>query len=219
MEDDATNEDLQAILFPGKYAYASPYTMPDFAHMHLQLARSGVSLSLLWEEYCAAVRDAGGVPYIKLQLFDTMNNEEIEKLKENIKHVNIWKITVDPAFKEDDPAEGKASAGSYKKLPIDPNLPFEVKSSVKDGVFEAFIQGRMDTITAPELLKRFQEAGQGLTSIHIDVSRMAYVSSAGLRVLLMMYKSLKDKSRFELTGVNAEVREILEMTGFDQFLL
>ena len=163
------------------------------------------------------------VPYyredIKLQLFDAMTNEEIEKLKENIKHVNVWKITVDPAFKEDDPAEGKASAGSYKKMPIDPNLPFEVKSSVKDGVFEAFIQGRMDTITAPELLKRFQEAGQGLTSIHIDVSRMAYVSSAGLRVLLMMYKSLKDKSRFELTGVNAEVREILEMTGFDQFLL
>lgn len=71
------------------------------------------------------------VPYyredIKLQLFDAMTNEEIEKLKENIKHVNVWKITVDPAFKEDDQAEGKASAGSYKEMPIDPNLPFEVK--------------------------------------------------------------------------------------------
>ena len=48
---------------------------------------------------------------------------------------------------------------------------------------------------------------------------MAYVSSAGLRVLLMMYKSLEDKDRFELKGVNDAVREILETTGFDQFLL
>ena len=43
--------------------------------------------------------------------------------------------------------------------------------------------------------------------------------SAGLRVLLMMYKSLENKDNFELTGVSDEVREILEATGFDQFLL
>ena len=48
---------------------------------------------------------------------------------------------------------------------------------------------------------------------------MAYISSAGLRVLLMMYKALPDKEHFEMTGVNSEVREILETTGFDQFLL
>ena len=77
----------------------------------------------------------------------------------------------------------------------------------------------MDTITSPELLKQFQEAGEGITGIHIDVSRMAYVSSAGLRVLLIMYKSLEDKDKFVLTGVNETVREIMETTGFDQFLL
>ena len=48
---------------------------------------------------------------------------------------------------------------------------------------------------------------------------MAYVSSAGLRVLLMMYKSLENKDNFEMTGVSEAVREILETTGFDQFLL
>ena len=48
---------------------------------------------------------------------------------------------------------------------------------------------------------------------------MAYVSSAGLRVLLMMCKSLKDKSRFRMTGINDNVKEILEVTGFDQLLL
>ena len=103
--------------------------------------------------------------------------------------------------------------------PVDSNLPFKVESRVKDGVFDASVQGRMDTITAPELLKQFQNAGGDIRAIRVDVSRMAYVSSAGLRVLLMMYKSLENKDRFELTGVSDEVREILETTGFDQFLL
>ena len=31
LEDDVTNEDIQEILFPGRYAYASPYTVPDFS--------------------------------------------------------------------------------------------------------------------------------------------------------------------------------------------
>lgn len=52
-----------------------------------------------------------------------------------------------------------------------------------------------------------------------DHGRIGQVSSAGLRVLLMMYKSLEDKEQFEMTGVSDAVREILETTGFDQFLL
>lgn len=159
------------------------------------------------------------VPYfredIRLRLFDAMSGEEIEKLKENMKHVNVWKITADPDFKE---KEQDAAKGT-PEMPADKDLPFEVKSSLKDGLFEASIQGRMDTITAPELLKRFQEAGDAISAIRIDVSRMAYVSSAGLRVLLIMYKSLEDKDKFEITGINEAVREIMETTGFDQFFI
>ena len=101
----------------------------------------------------------------------------------------------------------------------DPDLPFAVESKLENGVFSVSIQGRMDTITSPELLKQIQDAGEGIESIHVDISRMAYVSSAGLRVLLIMYKSLADKDNFEMTGVSEDVREILETTGFDQFLL
>ena len=70
-----------------------------------------------------------------------------------------------------------------------------------------------------ELLKQFQDAGGDINAIHIDVSRMSYVSSAGLRVFLMMYKSLEDKSNFAITGVSEEVKEILETSGFDQFFI
>jgi anti-anti-sigma factor len=118
----------------------------------------------------------------------------------------FWELTV-------------AEQSAVKPAPVDANLPFKIECSVENGVFDVRIQGRMDTITAPELLKRFQEAGSGIGAIHIDVSRMSYISSAGLRVLLMMFKSLQDKDGFEMTGVSETVREILETTGFDQFLL
>ena len=75
--------------------------------------------------------------------------------------------------------------------------------------------------TAPELLKAWEEekTAHNIQGFEIDCTQLQYVSSAGLRVLLMMYKSLADKSRFKLLNVSDEVKEILEVTGFDQFLL
>jgi len=136
----------------------------------------------------------------------TVSAEELQQLKEAYRKMEIWTMTASQA------------AGKSEK-PLDPNLPFEVRSEITDGLFSVSVQGRMDTITAPELLKQFQEAGEGIEAIRVDVSQMPYVSSAGLRVLLMMYKSLADKDKFEMTGVSDDVREILETTGFDQFLL
>ena len=124
-------------------------------------------------------------------------------VREVFKTMFFWELTV----REDE--SGKTNA----------NLPFTIETSFEGGLFTAAIQGRMDTITAPELLQRFQEIPDRATAIEVDVKNMAYVSSAGLRVLLMMYKSLEDKSRFKMVNVSNEVREILEVTGFDQFLL
>lgn len=125
------------------------------------------------------------------------------ELRETYKVMEIFTMTVEKKTKKE----------------IDKDLPFAVESICVNGVFNVSVQGRMDTITAPELLKKFQEAGSQIKEIRVDVSRMSYVSSAGLRVLLLMYKSLEDKSKFKMTGVNEEVREIMETTGFDQFLL
>ena len=188
-----------------------------------QMKGTGESVRMDYEKLEAAYHAAGllveKVPYyrddLELHLFNSMSPEEIEKVRESIKHVNIWKLTVDPAYHEKENADSSGAAAG----PVDPGLPFQVKSELKDGVLSVSIQGRMDTITAPELLKQFQEAGEGIRSIHVDVNRMSYVSSAGLRVLLIMYKSLADKDKFEMAGVSKAVREILETTGFDQFLL
>ena len=124
-------------------------------------------------------------------------------VRDVFKTMYFWELTV--------------SEGTDKKEKA--NLPFAIEASFKNGRFSAAIQGRMDTLTAPELLQKFQELSDKATAIEIDAANMTYVSSAGLRVLLMMYKSLEDKSRFKLLNVNDEVKEILEVTGFDQFLL
>ena len=67
LDDDITNEDIQEMLFPGKYAFASPYTVPDYQRIHNELAKRGVTLTLLWDEYCRKVRSTGGVPYMYTQ--------------------------------------------------------------------------------------------------------------------------------------------------------
>ena len=129
-----------------------------------------------------------------------------DAVRSEFKKMMFWELTV-------------TQTANRQSASPDPDLPFAVESKLENGVFSVSIQGRMDTITSPELLKQFQDAGEGIGSIHVDVSRMAYVSSAGLRVLLIMYKSLADKDNFEMTGVSEDVREILKTTEFDQFLL
>jgi len=91
------------------------------------------------------------------------------------------------------------------------------KQEGKTCIFE--IQGRLDTSTAPklhdELLPAFDEAGK----IVLDFAGLVYVSSAGLRVLLMTQKAAKSKSvPVELHNVSPDIMEVFEMTGFSNIL-
>ena len=81
------------------------------------------------------------------------------------------------------------------------------------------VQGRVDSLTATQLLKVFQEALPQTDSIELDVEKMPYISQAGLRVLLMMRESVKDLSFFKLFHVQPEVEKILKVTGFDKLLI
>ncbi len=67
LDDDVSNEDISEVLFPGKYVLTSPYTVPDYEWIHRELARTGVTLTLLWSEYCTKVHNDGGVPYMYTQ--------------------------------------------------------------------------------------------------------------------------------------------------------
>ena len=59
LEDHVTNEELQAIIFPGKYKTENTYAEPDYESIHKELSRPGVTMTLLWSEYCENVMTPG----------------------------------------------------------------------------------------------------------------------------------------------------------------
>lgn len=94
---------------------------------------------------------------------------------------------------------------------------FSAEAALRGDVLAVKLAGRMDTLTAPKLLSLYQEAAKqgSIRGIEVDLKELDYVSSAGLRVLLMMRKGLEDGERFHLNNAGPAVQEILETTGFD----
>lgn len=81
------------------------------------------------------------------------------------------------------------------------------------------VEGRLDTTTAPQLQEAIELAFDEQKDVELDFSLLIYVSSAGLRVLLIGMKTAKAKNaKFTLTGVSTEIMEVLEMTGFTDML-
>ena len=79
------------------------------------------------------------------------------------------------------------------------------------------LDGRLDTTTAPEFENFLETNMQGTTALTINCEKLAYVSSAGLRVLLAAQKKMKNSMK--LTNVCELVMEVFEMTGFADILV
>lgn len=80
------------------------------------------------------------------------------------------------------------------------------------------LEGRLDTTTAPEMERALREDIADVTALRLDLSKLEYISSAGLRVLLSMQKIMNRQGSMKLTGVNDTVMEIFEITGFCDIL-
>ncbi len=80
------------------------------------------------------------------------------------------------------------------------------------------LEGRLDTVTAPELEKELKESLDGAESLILDFSKLDYISSAGLRVLLSAHKMMVGKGGMKVTHVNEIVAEVFEVTGFADIL-
>ena len=81
------------------------------------------------------------------------------------------------------------------------------------------LSGRLDTITASSLQEALIPEFDTAKHIELDFQELAYVSSAGLRVLLMGEKTAKAKgAKQTLVNVSAEIMEVFDMTGFTEIL-
>lgn len=92
-------------------------------------------------------------------------------------------------------------------------------NSKKDGkALTLALEGRLDTITSPELEEALKGALDGIETLTFDFSALDYISSAGLRVLLSAQKQMNKQGDMKVTGVSEVIMEIFEVTGFTDIL-
>ena len=83
---------------------------------------------------------------------------------------------------------------------------------------EITLEGRLDTMTAPELEGELKSCLDGVDSLTLNCEKLDYISSAGLRVLLTAHKAMSGKGGMQLIHINEVVREVFDVTGFSDIL-
>ncbi len=93
-----------------------------------------------------------------------------------------------------------------------------IEKKVNGNALEIALEGRLDTMTAPELEAELNQSLDSVDSLTLDFSKLEYISSAGLRVLLSAHKVMSAKGGMKVTNVNEIVQEVFEVTGFADIL-
>ena len=83
---------------------------------------------------------------------------------------------------------------------------------------EIALKGRLDAVTAPELQDDLSRSLENVTELVFDFSKLEYMSSAGIRVLLYANKMLNHQGAMKIVHTNALVREVFEMTGMERII-
>jgi anti-sigma B factor antagonist len=80
------------------------------------------------------------------------------------------------------------------------------------------IEGSIDSKTSAKLQTEIMEKISDIHCVLMDMAKVDFVSSAGLRVLLMLYRQIKIRNgKIILSGVSDEIKDVMEMTGFISF--
>lgn len=80
------------------------------------------------------------------------------------------------------------------------------------------LEGRLDTVTAPSLEEELKGSLDGIKKLVLDFQALEYISSAGLRVLLMAQKTMNKQGSMVIRNVNETIAEVFEITGFADML-
>ena len=81
------------------------------------------------------------------------------------------------------------------------------------------LEGRLDTLTAPELEESLSSALEGIKELVLDLSGLEYLSSAGLRVVLSTFKTVSAaEGKMTICNANEMVSKVFELTGFGSII-
>ena len=93
----------------------------------------------------------------------------------------------------------------------------EFSGKIEGGIIELVLQGRIDSNNAPQMESEYLKLTEGKKgfAVHVDASKLVYISSAGLRVLLHLKKT---NPEIEISNVCPDVYDIFAMTGFTDMM-
>ena len=94
----------------------------------------------------------------------------------------------------------------------------EIKKVSEGTALTVYLSGRLDAVTALELDKDLKASLANVSDLTIDLADLEYISSAGLRTLLKIQKRMDKQGSMTIRNVRQNVREVLDMTGFSNFL-
>lgn len=80
------------------------------------------------------------------------------------------------------------------------------------------LEGRLDTVTAPDFQAELEEVMDDASKLILDFEELDYISSAGLRVLLLAQQNMMKKDGMVLKNVDESIVEIFDVTGFSDIL-
>ena len=93
-----------------------------------------------------------------------------------------------------------------------------INQELNDSVLTLALEGRLDTLTSPQLEEKLNASLEGVSDLVMDLEKLDYMSSAGLRVLLAAQKRMAARGSMKVTHVNDVIMEIFEVTGFTDLL-
>ena len=89
----------------------------------------------------------------------------------------------------------------------------------KAGTLTIHLEGKLDRNTADEAEERINREMNGMTKLIIDLEKLEYISSAGLRVLVGLRRKISDRRNMAIKNIQPPVMEVFELTGLTKYLI
>lgn len=91
-----------------------------------------------------------------------------------------------------------------------------IEKEVHGSTAVLYLEGWMDTANAAVLAQALNELDDGTEQLVLDMSKLEYISSAGIRQIIVIYKQMK--GALTLRNVMPDIAKVLQMTGLDKRL-
>ena len=93
-----------------------------------------------------------------------------------------------------------------------------INKTIENGKALFELQGRLDTVSAPQLEQEIKSSLDGVEELTFDLKELEYISSAGLRVLLAAQQIMNKQGTMTIRNANETVMDVFEITGFSDIL-